>query len=260
MADKTTFGGVEVPVIIYPFGLRDLDRAPFPTYEIANGLSIGKCAPNGKFSRHDFNMIGYIATMGSFLDRAGYQPGFDFMPASGYPKGAILTSTAGNRVVEYLNTVEANTYFPTISERAEASSNWVPLWNDKQFDFFPNFDDRTVLKEMVVTSSSPSQTLTLDGGVGWYLITRTVENWDDLTDATRAGAYFDIRIMAMKEQSSGTEQAYEWEYNQIHLYEGQTATRIIPVTGQIKISIPSFLSSVGPVSIQVVKFGMEEIS
>lgn len=255
-----TFDDVEIPAIVYPFGILDQERAPFPGYDIQNGISVQDCAPNGKLTRHKFNTIGYIATMGSFLDRAGYQPGFDFRPASGYPKGAILTSIKDNRVVEYLNTVEANTYIPTIIDRAEESSGWVPVWNDKQFDFFPNFDDRTVLKEMVVTSSSPSQTLTLDGGVGWYLITRTVENWDDLTDATRAGAYFDIRIMAMKLQSIGTEQAYEWEYNQIHLYEGQTATRIIPVTGQIKISIPAFLSSVGPVSIQVVKFGMEEIS
>ena len=256
-----SFDSAHVPAVVYPFGINDIQKLQFLGFDIANGLSESQCAPNGLMTRHQFNAIGYIATMGSFLDRAGYQPGFSSGIAQtlGYPKGAILTDIRNNRVIEFLNTVEGNKYIPNypydFSDTADDASGWTPVWHENQFSFYPDFDDRTVVLETVVNTSESSDPYTLAASEGWYMVTRTIENWDELTDVQRAGGHFSITITPV----TSTTYAFQNEYCRINLYEGKTASKLFPASTDFKVSVSS-QTSIGPVSLQVVRFGMEGLS
>jgi hypothetical protein len=102
-----------IPTVTLPFatGAIDVSSGNGPaTYSIQEGLSPLLGAPNRNepLTRHHLNQIGFLSTIGIFLHQSGYQPGFNHMPAGGWPKGAILTDFTNGVVQEFVNTIENN--------------------------------------------------------------------------------------------------------------------------------------------------------
>ena len=244
-----------------PFGeAAERDGLPsyFSTaYAVANG---GK-----PVTRKAMNELGYYATIGSFLDLAGYpclwnagetDETVSSKIPGGYPKGAIVTLYDNGHLYEFLNTEDDNTKKPvtdddgTITEETEAQNGWQPVSRMKEYSFFPDYSKRTLVNEFVVTGRL-DRTITIPTP-GWILIERTVANWDDLSVPDLLGFSSAVVYYLANEDFTGDSSNQDY----IRLNEGPTATRFLPCNGTVNIRA-EVTSPVTSITIRIYLYEME---
>ena len=267
----TGFG--TIPNISLPFGISDANMLVPLGYQqhaaddysktnltLSSGLDNVHSAPGGNpITRHHMNGIGFLATIGGFLQQAGYQATFDKEPTGGWPKGAIVADVSGGDVREYLCTKD-NASAPFIGTGglnpiAQEDDSWKPVWDYQQFNFFPNYDDREIVFKKTLNPGKGSLSATISETRGWFLVSRTFDAWDDIPENNKKyleGPRLEIRLNGMK-------YAYEIDQNSIDFYEGATASRLIPCNGSMNLVMSEPPESYGNVTVTVTKFGMEDI-
>jgi hypothetical protein len=256
-----------IPTIAIPFAARtvNLDTAfglSSDTHnEFATGFTTEKGTPNPQkpITRHDLNQLGFICTIGSFLTQSGYQPDFSHMPVGGWPKDAILTDTSGGTVKEFINTVDNNVSTPNLSsDTASVSSGWVPLWRYNQFNFFPDYDNKSLLWEQTVSSFKDDTIYSVNIANKWVLVSVTVGNWDSIGTWNHTWDSYNIQVSI-----KGNNQSQGIPIHNIYLYESKTTTRLIPVSGVLEVKIPAEIgidmSRYGKITVKVEQFEMASI-
>lgn len=134
-----------------------------------------------RFTRHQMNGVGYLATLGAFLDRVGYPYGkerLDPETFGGYPKGAILMTMDDGLVREYISLVDNNTH-PLPKESADGTyvgdEWWAPTIPTESASFFPNFSEAenyATLKIGPVNYGKPATAYCDIADTAWYCIER----------------------------------------------------------------------------------------
>lgn len=204
-------------------------------------------------SRDLLNKVGYLATIGAYLDRIGYPYGNKppFTPvagvdtgATGYPKGAIVSVWDENAkaVREYISLQDNNTnnypWSPSVQGTADSDTEhstdgsasfptggndyWKPLFKMDQFDFFPDYSNRTVLVNEDVNSGSKLIECSVPNS-GWIVVTRTIQRWEELSENLRIG-----RNSTPPETSINSQRDYNYPFMRMVVQEGMTATRFFP--------------------------------
>lgn len=202
-----------IPLIMTPFA--DSDAAK--DYSFFNtGITHEMTVPveNGgvRFSRHQMNGIGYLATLGAYLDRMGYPYGRERLdPTSfgGYPKGAILMTQDDNLVREYVSLVDNNTH-PLPRESTDGTyvgdEWWAPTIPTDSASFFPNFSSRERVSKIsigpTVFTERVKQHIDI-GETAWYHVTRRFrfDTNEQITDITRL-AFLELGISTIGENDS----------------------------------------------------------
>lgn len=244
----TKFG--EYPVIRTPFGAGDRN---IEMPDILNGISEKEACPyaNGgtQISRHKMNGIGYIATLGAFLDRLGYPYGY--VEGLSYPKGAIVSiyDDQNATMKEYINTIDNNTLSPdvfgdSIDPTDRVTNGWKAIHKVNSYSFFPDYSNRTLIKTIKTTSKNTSEeTISPESG-GWILATRIIEGWEEFDSAQRLGlGYSEVSVRL------GVSSAYQYlssDSFEIKHYEGGEASRFFPspTIFPIRVYCPGWVKSV----------------
>jgi len=243
-------------------------------------------------SRDKMNKIGYLATIGGFLDRIGYPYGNEEIKSGtsnievgkdfgGYPKGAIvriledsLTST-GIVSREYISLVDNNTDPTPWTTRWSGNESdadtyhslmsnqyWKPLFTISQYSYYPDYNKRTTLVDFSVSGATQTRTFTVPTS-GWMYITRTLPNWDSIPDNVLFSKWANessVRLFRESDFNDG-HRTDEYTIEKIYPYEGKVATRLIPVGNlgfviQIRNSINS--NDFGPFNVKVELLGFED--
>ena len=172
-----------IPLVLTPFADGDAEKDfSFFGSGITRQMTVPTENGGARFTRHQMNGIGYLATLGAFLDRVGYPYGKERLDPSsfgGYPKGAILMTMDNNVVREYVSLVDNNTH-PLPRESADGTyvgdEWWAPTIPTESASFFPSFASATVYKSFVigpVLDASAQPTVTVDvEDTAWYSIER----------------------------------------------------------------------------------------
>lgn len=217
----------------------------WPTYFTkANATPVGN--KGNPISRDLMNRVGYLATIGPYLDRIGYpfgtEPPFDLNSGSnegsnGYPRGAIVSiwDDTQKRVREYVSLHDNNTnprpWVESNSENADSDTtvpmeeegHWKPLFKMEQYNFFPDYSNRIELLNEDVISQKKDFSVEVPRG-GWICVTRTIGNWDDLTLEMKGGV--ESNTSAPTVQISLSNEFLTPLYIQVQ--EGKTASRFFP--------------------------------
>lgn len=255
------------PAITTPFAAGDSD-IQFP--DVNFGLTAEDACPysNGgtQISRHKMNGLGYLATLGAFLDRIGYPYGYT--EGVSYPKGAIVSQydEKNGRVVEYLNTKDNNTERPIdsviiteIEERADLRLNgWTPVGRVASHSFFPDYGSKTRIGGLSVDAGHSGTATVVPPSGGWMLVTRTIDGWDGLDVRQRLGIGYetvDVQI-----GYTGYDHGFysNLQYMLISQYEGGTASRFLPCPKEIPIKVTHVPNWIKSVTVDVYLFGMEQ--
>lgn len=267
----TGFG--TIPHVSMPFGIDDANMiVPLGSsigggnLPLTQGINPEHSAPGGNpITRHHMNGIGFLATIGGFLQQAGYQPSFDTPPTGGWPKNAIVTDVSGGDVREYLNTQDNNDspFIGTGGLNPETSfeedEGWIPIWSARRFNFFPNYDDREIVfRKTFSPGESNFYQKVASSTMGWFLVSRTLDHYDDMTEEQKMNLVgwtnYNLGI-----HLQGLYYDYDGGQNTINLYEGKVASRLIPCNGDIKLSQSAPSESLGDITVTVTRFGMEDI-
>lgn len=258
-------------VLNYPFGISDSDKV-LPNRNMF-GPEYATPVENGglRITRHHMNALGYLATLATYLDRAGYQFGWrDMSAVGGYPKGAIVTRTNHGWFEQYLNLEDNNTNEPVyedlLTDASVAEKGWKPLYSLKEYNFFPNYDSMEQIAELTVLPSLPLNGTKVDLATpGWVLVKRSIDNWEDVNSA-----YGDLGLSQRLEFSQSNYVSLSTHaYNNTRplnanndlftmLYaEGQEATRFFPCNNGFRVT-GKCASPVTGMTIKVFRFDMEE--
>ena len=255
----TSFGAY--PTVTTPFGASDAD-IQIPE---ANGISQQDACPyaNGgtQITRHQMNGIGYLATIGAYLDRLGYSYGYTY--GVRYPKGAIVTifDPSTNRISEYLNTQDDNGNAPAnitqiTEDNQETSYNgWVLLNRVTEHSFFPDYTNRELIESFKLTAGESNTVNITPNQAGWVLVTRTIEGWDSLSIEQKLALG-----MNGVEVRLGIYSIYQWNSDDeitIRQYEGATASRFLPCPEVLPIRVPPVPDYVKSVSVEVYFYTLE---
>lgn len=231
-----TFADYSIPSIKEPFGMSDSQKTFVSNFNSA--LATPKSNGGTQITRHQMNGVGYLATLGVFLDQAGYPWGnVDGVPDGGYPQGAIITKTfiKNNRlyVGEFFNRMEANQTAPfnstdVIDDVDVESNGWTPLYRTEQYNFFPNYANRILLETRRLSDST---TFTIEHeGQGWLLVQRTLDNWDTISWGNKLTKEATLYLAAASQYDYMSSDSME-----IHAYEGAEASRLIPFQDSLTI-------------------------
>lgn len=176
----TTFDNI--PLILTPFADNDEDKVfSFFQSGITRQMTVPTENGGARLTRHQLNGLGYLATLGAFLDRVGYPYGrerLDPTTFGGYPKGAILTTQDNNLVREYVSLVDNNMHpLPTESSDGTYVGNeyWAPTIPTESASFFPDFSGSKYGSEVTIGPVAYNKTSYHDftaGDSGWYKIAR----------------------------------------------------------------------------------------
>lgn len=263
---------IENVVLGFPFGLSDNGK------ELPNGNQFGPeyATPvsNGglRITRHNMNALGYLATLATYLDMAGYQFGWrDLSAVGGYPKGAIVTRTNYGWFEQYLNLEDNNTkepiYKDLLTDASVAENGWKPLHSLKEYNFFPNYESMEQIAELTVLPSLPLNRSKVDLATpGWVLVKRTIDNWDDANSsygelglgqrlAFAESNYISLSSTASNNNSS-IENAPKDLFTMMYA-EGQEASRLFPCNNGIYVTGKCSTPVTG-MTIKVYRFDMEE--
>lgn len=138
-----------------PFGAHD-PLADTTVTQITEEMSVPYSAGGVGISRHALNGIGYLATIGGYLDSVGYPYGFnEDVAVKGYPKGAIVSNFDGKTLREYVSLKDNNTSTElpdTIYDDTEETS-WAPLQTGNNYNYFPDFSKGSKMFEKSVSST-----------------------------------------------------------------------------------------------------------
>ena len=236
----------EIP-ISRPFGDNDYQRS------LPNGGAFGKdySTPisNGgrRVSRHELNGLGYLATLGTFLDSYGYQPEWrDLSAIGGYPKGAIVSKIDNNGVRQYVNLEDGNTKEPqfedALTDASSEENGWKPLFRTKEYNFFPDYDSKELIWEYHVTPSNPLAGKEIAiAEPGWVLVERSIDNWEDALESFTSSE-MQVKLMWTNENYvslapyAGNALYYHGaDAFTIKLMEGQKSSRFYPCSNGITI-------------------------
>ena len=171
-----------IPLVLTPFADNDAQK-DFSFFEsgITRQMTVPDANGGAKFTRHQMNGIGYLATLGAFLDRIGYPYGKERLdPTSfgGYPKGAILMTQENGHVREYISLIDNNIHpLPTEAEDGTYQGNeyWAPTIPTESASFFPDFSSQAWAAGGTIGPIGMSKTESRDFQIedsGWYVIER----------------------------------------------------------------------------------------
>ena len=171
-----------VPLVLTPFADGDVSK-DFSFFQdgIIRQMTVPTENGGARFTRHQMNGIGYLATLGAFLDRVGYPYGRERLDPSlfgGYPKGAILMTQENNRVREYISLVDNNTHpLPTEDEDGTYVGNewWAPTIPTDSASFYPSFANSTYVGGDTLGPIGYDGSTYVDKTIsetGWYCIDR----------------------------------------------------------------------------------------
>lgn len=266
------------------------------TQEMPTMFTKENCTPasmGGKpISRHMMNKLGYLATIGSYLDRIGYPYGnvplIDMNDPTkddrsyGYPKGAIVSvfDEENKRLREYLSLVDNNTdltpWARTFGGEKEiavedtdefwaSNQNWKPLYSLRQHSYFPDYSNQQELLNETVYDTL-GQTVAV--GDGWVNVTRTIPNFDSIPKSQMFANPNEMSVtVSMVDKDNPDDRTLDAPITTIMPYEGMTATRTLPIgAGSIRVSVTNSLGveaddttqTTGPITIVVSQLGFEE--
>ena len=236
-------------------------------------------------SRHMMNKLGYLATIGSYLDRIGYpygteRPDWSSFPVegvAGYPKGAIISIYDENnkRMREYLSLTDNNTdtspwdavdgnqnladYSDYDTQRYwDSNPNWKPLFKLEEANYFPDYSSKTeLINESYYTSGKKSITLS---SPGWLYIKRTISEFDTIDKTTLVSnpTAMSVTVTANDNRLTATT---------ISPLEGKEATRLLPFgEGNVTFSVTNDLGIIsegneepaGEIQLTVYSIGFEQ--
>lgn len=177
-----------IPVVTTPFADDDTQKDfSFLGGGIDSKMTVPTETGGLRFTRHQMNGIGYLATIGAFLDRIGYPYGKERLDPSafgGYPKGAILMTQDDDFCREYMSRIDNNTH-PLPKEASdgtyEGDEYWQPTIPTSSASFFPNMGIRNVIWSGTIkgrangsldSGNVPGQDVLVSSD-GWYLVERT---------------------------------------------------------------------------------------
>lgn len=211
------------PLLNTPFAANDSDKVVPAEAEVQDGFPVGMTVPASAgglgIGRHYMNGMGYLATLGVFLDRIGYPYGYN-PPAGGYPKGAIISIFDDNSktLQEYISLIDDNT--ANVSD----DTAWKPHYPREVFDFLPDLDSRTLVLSQTYELGAGDSAKTIPvTEEGWFLIKRTMSSWE-FPDANtwNSGALY-----IGTDGTDGTDTRTAMDV--IRTYEGETASRLLPL-------------------------------
>jgi len=257
MVDFGSFPSVTTPFAAADMGIQQPD--------VRFGITAAESCPyaNGgtQISRHQMNGIGYIATLGAFLDRVGYPYGYQ--AGISYPVGAIVTQfdRTKNRILEFVNTVDENTEEPptNLSEIEDSGERTIRGWtfihrlND--YSFFPSYENRKLVKTLKVKSGNGESFNYEPESGGWVLVTRTISNWDELEVNQIFGITYDtvsvrLGVYSIYQRSSDDEMT-------IQQYEGAEASRFLPCPSVLPITVTRVPDFIKTVTVNVYHYPLE---
>ena len=259
----TSFG--TYPSITTPFGSADANiQMPDVNYGITETDACPYANGGTQVSRHKMNGLGYLATVGAFLDRIGYPYGWTRNVA--YPKGAIVTMFNGTTVKEFVNTVEHNTEEPPSDSditdyTEEGSRGWKPVYLRKNYSYFPDYTNRELIKEFKVKSGQSSSVTISPKTGGWALVTREIEGWDELTSSQKFGL-MNSNSADMVEVRLGVHSIYQWDETDdfsIKQYESGRASRFFPCPSVLPVSVTRVPSYIKSVTVNVYIYALESV-
>ena len=262
-----------LPNLITPFAIREAQEGKVD-YIPSFGPEYAVPASNHgiRLKRSEMNGLGYLSTIGMCLDRMGWQYEWEREVADaigGYPKGAVVAVEYQNdgKIRQYLNMVENNTEEPPnykeLTDTTTAQNGWKPLFSTKEYSFFPNYDSRTLVREITFMPTAPSRIWIRELEPGWLLVTRTIDNWDDIItnwrtyNAAQRNAFITSNFIRI----GGIDIEYApnstFDFLTICTQEGQIGSRLIPCNYGIelwgKCSLP-----ISSMTVRVYRYDMEE--
>ena len=229
-----------IPLVLTPFADADSSKDySFFQSGVTRQMTVPTENGGARFTRHQMNGIGYLATLGAYLDRVGYPYGkerLDPTTFGGYPKGAILMTQENGIVREYVSLVDDNTHpLPTEEEDGTYVGNewWAPTIPTESTSFYPNFSDVKFTGQITIGpiayGKSAYQDMTISD-TGWYSITRTFSNdsWGQipLSGVVQLSQYlFSIEI-----QGDGLSNGVWVRLEQQDGILGATSTCLVPIS------------------------------
>lgn len=254
----------EYPKINAPFAMKDPDKY---LVGYASGLDVNKATPvyNGgtQITRHDLNGLGYLATVGAYLDRIGYSYGSYSSGGTdiSYPKGAILTVFNGETVEEWVSLQDNNSARPlynfTESDYDRSNLAWKPIYEVKNYNFFPDYSSRKLLDKISVNPGNPFQLDIKNDEYGWLLVQRSFEGWEDVTAEERMSERNDCEVIVQW----GTSPVWSAAELEISPYEGERASRLIPLPAEATMRVKGTFEKHTPfqgLTIEVFAYPFEE--
>lgn len=225
-----------------PFGAYD-PLADKTVTQITEEMSVPCSAGGIGISRHTLNGIGYLATIGGFLDSIGYPYGFNpEVAARGYPKGAIVSEFSGKTLREYISLKDNNTStdLPDTIYDDTTNDSWAPLQTGKDYNYFPDFSKGSKIFEKSV-SSSESMTVSMPG-TGWIDIRRKFVYKNDYSILQKLGFMNAGLVNYLQIGGDGTYAATEDEntmaYDTLCIWasEGESSSRFLPASSTMRLS------------------------
>lgn len=232
-----------VPLVLTPFADSDASK-DFSFFEsgITRQMTVPTENGGARFTRHQMNGIGYLATLGAFLDRVGYPYGRERLDPSsfgGYPKGAILMTQENNRVREYISLVDNNTHpLPTEDEDGTYVGNewWAPTIPTDSVSFYPSFANPKYVTGATLGpigyNGSTYTDLTVSE-TGWYCIERVFRQ----ASGTQFKSILDLANMRLSLQMNGDGLSNGWFVvaEPLDGLLGEKASCIIPLSAGAKL-------------------------
>ncbi|MBO6031939.1 MAG: hypothetical protein J6Q22_10900 [Prevotella sp.] len=253
--------------ITRPFAWDDPDK------ELPKGNSFSKSysipISNGglRLTRHHMNALGFLSTLGTYLDSYGYQPEWrDLSAIGGYPQGAVVSKIDSNGIKKYVSLKDNNTNEPQfediLTDESGEENGWKPLFKTKEYNFFPDYESKEKIWEYHVTPSLPLNFTTIEiTSPGWILMERRIDNWDEVVVSTANeslrnswdGYYNYVEFVPYKATLTDLS-----DYSiKINLTEGPLVSRFYPCNNGFAIS-GSCSRPVSGMTISVYLFKMED--
>lgn len=248
----------DFPKILMPFAASDPDRT-IP--QAGDGFLAKQATPvyNGgtQITRHDLNGLGYLATIGSFLERVGY-PNADIGRQAGYsyPKGAIITEVEGDTVCEWVSLHDNNNQQPYGTSIGDVDAytetgSWAPVHKVKNYNFFPDYSNpKTLLSTKILQGTTLSVTSDTSG---WVLVKRTINNWDELTPTEIFSNVCTVDIAGNNPYRVGSIDELG-----IQSYEGKVASRLFPLQKNLELRCVFVNEIYKSITVEVLLYPFEE--
>lgn len=230
-------------MVDFPYSVVNLS-APFgasdSAMQISSEFSESNATPekNGgtRITRHQMNGLGYLATIGLYLEQIGYP--CLYQEGVTYPKDAIVTKieevNGRTYAMEFRNTIDGNglrppsiaegidLYHSRANAKGYADTYWEPLYDFPYYNFFPDYSNRKLLfsKNIAIGSEDVTykETIPLTES-GWLYIVRTYDAWDNYPN------YTELENVELRYPQGKNENIY---MDSIRPYEGPIATRLLP--------------------------------
>lgn len=236
-----------IPELKGPFAFGD-HSISFPDALFDGTLAIPSSQGGTLLNRHVLNGIGFMGTIGLFLDLIGYPYS---LPVGAYIEGYMDQAVKrgrghDGRLREYVNSITDNTNEPPFSESEDpegtGANGWTHTQNYKDSYSFPSLDlsVATVIYSGIKTDDEEFSVDFQPQKPGtWIYVKRVITGWSDLSDSQKMsiGPQIEIQSLSYDLRLETTDaQAYS---DSIPFFEGPETGRLFPsCAGQrLRISI-----------------------